>query len=255
MKEQITLIILIFILMLFPVFMLQCAMKSKGGGGRSATDVARHETIREMRKRDTALPMSATSNAMAVPNQGKASEDASQTAWEMQDTKVVAFVPGIVPVTNAVLADIVASIGTFVEEGNRILRSGNYQAHTHNGSTWLRHEDRQAKQVWTFYRTSTEVQSYSDNELMQGVSIVRLVVNPTTGELVSFADHQNEEFLFVRPDEKYPVKYSKPLTEKTGMELRWDKDGGLISSNIYYRGKSGGVIGYGDPPPSALFGQ
>ncbi len=132
---------------------------------------------------------------------------------------------------------------------DRILKSKDYQVHEFSRTFWLISEDKGQSTVWKIYpyRTNAVVNSveaivYQDAAMTQKdlSKTFQMVFDHDTGSLRAFSWGDKHEVLQILTNGN--VDYGRNVGEQKRLTMRWNAQGGLLSSNNYNWAKRGRVI-------------
>ena len=169
----------------------------------------------------------------------------------------ITFAPGALSVERPELLPLVCAASNAVLSIDRILKAGDYRVNEFSRSVWLTSEDKGRSIVWTIFPHGTnnvvgsvEATAYQDAALTvkDPSRSFRMSFYPDSGELRDFSWSDSREVLFVYTNGPFSVDYARRITDKVSLEMRWDAQGNLVSSNVYDWALRGRVIG-GSPPP------
>lgn len=164
----------------------------------------------------------------------------------------IAFIPGQLSVERPVLLSLVSAVSNAVMSVDRILKTKDYKVNEFSRSIWLTSEDKAQSIVWTIfpYRTNTvvgsvEATAYQNAAFQQKdpSRSFRMSFYPESGELREFCWGDSHEVLFVYTNGPFSVDYARHLKGSLSLEMRWDAQGTLVSSNVYDWATRGRVIG------------
>lgn len=148
------------------------------------------------------------------------------------------------------LIPVLSAVSNAVLTVDQILRSKEYKVHEFSRTKWLVAEDKERSTVWTIfpYKTnavigSVEAVVYQDKALTQKdqTRSFRMSFYPETGTLRDFSWGDKHEVLLILTNGT--SDYGRDLSGKMGLVMRWDKQGNLVSSNVYNWAKRGRPIG------------
>lgn len=200
------------------------------------------------------MPISTTQQAEAEP---------SDTATNVIAASVEQKVPPVFGVPTGItykpitlinrreeLFSVLSAVSNAVLSVDRILKSRSYTVHEFSRTKWLVAEDKAQSTVWTIfpYKTNAVVGSveavvYQDKALTQKdqTRSFRMSFYPEVGTLRDFSWGDKHEVLLILTNGT--SDYGRNLGGKMGLVMRWDKQGNLVSSNVYNWATRGQPIG------------
>lgn len=230
-------------------------------GGKSDTNEARQRIAAPAVNNDSTAahlpsPMQPTEvdqlAAAEQPRQEAALHSTQSRALRPTPTVPSAFAP-VLPITVAVgpeMQSILAAVQDAASAIDGILRTRNYQIHTHGPSIWLTAEDRSRSTTWRIFPHGTndavgslEAVVFEDAAMRQSDDARSFEAQfDLDGTLRKFWWKDKHEIFRNHPD-KSCVEYARRLEGQTWMNVRRDYAGNVLSSNVYDWSVRGRIIG------------
>ncbi|MFH0909564.1 MAG: hypothetical protein V1929_12460 [bacterium] len=160
------------------------------------------------------------------------------------------YKPAVSIIRNGALLPLHSAVSNAVLSVDRILKSQNFNVHEYSRTVWLVSEDHAQSTVWKIfpYKTNAVVGSveaivYQDAAMTQKdpARSFQMSFDPETGALRGFSWADKHEVLLVLTNGT--SDYARDLGGKMGLVMRWNKQGDLVSSNVYNWATRGQSIG------------
>lgn len=215
---------------------------------KASSDQPPVESKADMMAGSTEVQATTNKSVISLPQKIAAQPDLSPATSPPSE---FAFTLGPLKTEHPNFLSLVATVSNAVLSVDRILKTRKYQLHKYSRSIWLTSEDKASAVMWGIFPSGTnalvgsvEATAYRETSFLQTdpSKSFRMSFYPETGVLREFSWGDSHETLAVYTNGPFSADYSRRLEGSMSLEMRWDANGKLVSSNVYNWATRGRVI-------------